>query len=80
MGGGGGGGGGGREINWGKKTEGEKRKGIKKKTMETGRIEPSSSSRISIGKLLLKEPNALPVAYWDSPASLRTILNFYCVR
>ena len=61
---GGGGGGGGGE---GKKTgvrklkvkKGkEKKKGGKKKTMETGRIEPSSC--IWIGKLLLKSPMLSP--------------------
>ena len=47
------------EKNWGKKTEGEKRKGKKGgKKKETGRIEPSS--RISIGKLLLKSPMLYP--------------------
>ena len=41
-----GGGGGGREKNWGKKTEGKEKRGEKKKTMETGRIEPSSRAHI----------------------------------
>ena len=73
VGGGGGGGGGGkgirgeREKNWGKKTEGEKRKG-KKKENHGDRENRTVVAHID-RETFAQEPNALPVAYWDSPAS-----------
>ena len=65
------GGGGGRGKKWGKKTEGEKRKRKKRGKEKENHAELNRRHAYCIDReTSAQEPNALPVAYWDSPASL----------